>query len=299
MNMGADTLYNISLIAAFIAGMVALFAPCCISYLLPAYFGNVFKEKKRVLFMTFIYSLGIFTIMLPVVLGARALAQLFYSLHDQTYFVGGIFMLILALMALFNLKLPAPKFASRNTGQDTDIISIFTLGIISGITSSCCAPVLIGVITLSSLSPTVLQSLGVGFSYVLGMVAPLYLASLFIDQRNLMEKPIFKKQLTVFTIKDKQYPIFVSNLIAALIFAIAGGLTLILNSAGMLAMPTGDSNITKTIQTTALNITRLTDKLPGLNFIFAVLATYFLYRFIKKIFEPKSKWKKSVSPQLE
>ncbi len=47
--MAPDTLYNISLIAAFIAGMVALFAPCCISYLLPAYFGSVFKEKKKVL----------------------------------------------------------------------------------------------------------------------------------------------------------------------------------------------------------------------------------------------------------
>jgi hypothetical protein len=120
------------------------------------------------------------------------------------------------------------------------------------------------------------------------MVAPLYLASMVIDQRNLMEKPIFKKQLAVFTIKDKQYPIFVSNLIAALIFAIAGGLTLILNSAGMLAMPTHDSGITKTIQATALNITRITDKIPGLNFLFAVLAAYLLYRFIKRIFEPKS-----------
>lgn len=280
------TLYNISLIAAFIAGMVALFAPCCISYLLPAYFGNVFKEKKRILFMTFIYSLGIFVIMLPVVLGARVLAQIFYSLHDQTYFVGGIFMLILAIMTLFNLKLPMPKFTSRKSGQDTDILSIFTLGIISGITSSCCAPVLVGVITLSSLSPTILQSLGVGFSYVLGMVAPLYLASLFIDQRNILEKPIFSRKLTTFTFKGKKYPLLVSNLIAAIIFTITGALTLILNSAGMLAMPTGESPITKTIQQTALNITRLTDKLPFLNFLFAITATFLLYRFIKKIFKP-------------
>lgn len=285
--MGPDTLYNISLIAAFIAGIVALFAPCCISYLLPAYFGSVFKEKKRVLFMTLIYSLGIFVVMIPVVLGARVLAQVFYSLHDQTYYVGGVFMLILAVMALLGVKLPMPKFTTRKSGQQTDIISIFTLGVISGITSSCCAPVLVGVMTLSSLSPTILASLGVGFAYVLGMVAPLYLASLFIDQKNLLEKPIFKKQLTVFTFKGRQYPILISNLIAALIFTVTGALTLILSSAGMLAMPTGDSAITKTIQQTALNVTQLTDKIPGLNFLFAVLAAYFLYYFIKKIFEPK------------
>jgi len=287
--MAPDTLYNISLIAAFIAGMVALFAPCCISYLLPAYFGSVFKEKKKVLFMTLVYSLGIFVVMLPVVLGARMLAQVFYSLHDQTYLVGGIFMLLLSITALFGVKLPMPKFASRKSGgQSTDVFSIFTLGIISGITSSCCAPVLIGVITLSSLSPTTLQSLGVGFAYVLGMVAPLYLASLFIDQKNLLEKPIFKKQLSVINFRNKQYPIFVSNLIAAVIFAITGILTIILSSAGMLAMPTGESGITKMISQTALNITQLTDKIPGLNFIFAILITYLLYLFIKKIFNPKS-----------
>ena len=70
--------YQISLVAAFVAGMVALFAPCCISFLLPAYLGNVFKEKKKVLLMTLVYSAGIFVVMLPVVLGAKALASLFF-----------------------------------------------------------------------------------------------------------------------------------------------------------------------------------------------------------------------------
>ncbi len=72
-------MYQISLVAAFAAGIVALFAPCCISYLLPAYFANIFKEKKRILLATLIYSLGIFVVMLPVVLGAKALSLLFFG----------------------------------------------------------------------------------------------------------------------------------------------------------------------------------------------------------------------------
>ena len=47
-------LLQTSLIAAFVAGIVALFAPCCISFLLPAYLGNVFKEKEKVVLMTLI-----------------------------------------------------------------------------------------------------------------------------------------------------------------------------------------------------------------------------------------------------
>lgn len=278
----SQTLYQISLVAAFVAGMVALFAPCCISYLLPAYFGNIFKEKKRILFMTLIYSLGIFVVMLPVVLGAKALASLFFRLHDQTYIIGGVFMLILAIMSLLGIKLPMPKFAMQQKKNGNDVVSTFTLGIISGITSSCCAPVLVGVITLSTLSPTVLQSLGVGASYVLGMVAPLYLASLFIEKRNILEKPLMRKKITVFQLGKRKYPIFVTNVIAALIFFITGGLTLILSTAGMLGMPTAHSPIVKTINDTALNVTQLTETIPGLNLIFSIVGAYLLYKFIKQ-----------------
>ena len=90
-------MYQISLLAAYIAGMVALFAPCCISYLFPAYLGNIFKERKQVLLMTLIYSLGIMVVMLPIVLGARVLASLFFELHDQTYLIGGLFMLLVEI----------------------------------------------------------------------------------------------------------------------------------------------------------------------------------------------------------
>lgn len=97
---------QISLVASFIAGMVALFAPCCFSYLLPAYFANIFKEKKRVILMTLVYSLGIFTVLLPVVMGAKVLADAFLRLHDYTYFFGGIIMILTAILALLELNCP-------------------------------------------------------------------------------------------------------------------------------------------------------------------------------------------------
>src|SRR3990172_12836795 len=130
-------MYQISLLAAFIAGVVALFAPCCITYLLPGYLGNIFKERRHVLFMTLIYSLGIMAVMLPVVLGAKMLASVFFTLHDQTYFVGGLVMILVAGMALLGLKLPMPHLRGRqNTGRP-DVISTFTLGVFAGITSAC------------------------------------------------------------------------------------------------------------------------------------------------------------------
>lgn len=284
--MESETLYQISLIAAYIAGMVALFAPCCISYLFPAYLGNIFKERKQVLFMTFVYSLGIFVIMLPVVLGAKALSSLFFRLHNQTYIFGGAFMLLVAFLSFLGIKIP--MFVSLKRGKSkNDIVSTFTLGIFSGITSSCCAPVLIGVVALSSLTPTTFQALGVGASYVLGMVTPLYLASLLINKGNILEKPFFKKKLFEIRIFQKTYFIFVSNIIAAFVFFITGLAMILLTMTGKLAMTGAEASITKSINNTAFAVTDFVDKFPFLDIIFFAVGIYLLYKFIRKIFKNK------------
>src|SRR3989344_4623261 len=229
---------QISLIAAFIAGMVALFAPCCFSYLLPAYFGNIFKEKKRVILMTLIYSLGIFVAILP--------------------FLG--------------IKLPMPQIAQRQPGRP-DVVSTFTLGLFSGITSACCAPVLLGVITLSALTPGILTSLLIGAVYVLGMVAPLYVASAFIESQKLLEKPIMRRQITSLMLGGKTYPIFVSNLIAGVTFAVTGLLLLYLTLTGKLGMPEPAK--------ISFELNQFTQS-PLTNLIFVIIGLYLLYKFVRR-----------------
>lgn len=287
--MGADVIYNVSLVAAFVAGMVALFAPCCISYLLPAYFGNVFKERRRVLLMTLVYSLGIFVVMLPIVLGAKVLAELFFRLHNTTYLVGGGAMIAIGILAFLGIKLPMPSFKTRSlqAGQ-TDITATFTLGIISGITSACCAPVLLGVLTLSTLSPSVFLSLGVGVAYVLGMVTPLYLASLLIERGNILERPWFKKQLTTIKIGTHAYPIYGSNIAAAVVFVGTGLLMLGLTLTGKLGMESDESEITGMIQTVAEEVTAATQSIPLINVIFGLLLIGGMYWFVRKALAKKN-----------
>lgn len=276
-----NALFQLSLLASFIAGMVALFAPCCITFLLPSYFANVFKEKKRVVLMTFIYSLGIFTIMLPVVLGARALTELFFNFHDQTYIIGGLFLIFVGFATLFGFKLPMPNFNFIKKADDP--FSTYVLGIISGITSACCAPVLIGVLALSSLSPTTVQSLLVGFFYVLGMVTPLYLASLFIDKRNLLERPFFRKPFREVVFMGKIHMITVSNLISFILFFGIGVLIVFLALSGKLAMNQSEESITQLIQSVAISVTSFVQKIPGLDIIFAFIAFWLLYKFVRYI----------------
>ena len=91
-----DIIFSASLIAAFLAGMVALFAPCCITVLLPAYLASVFREKRDILKMTLVFFAGIAAVLMPIALGAAWLASVFRDFHRELYVVGGLLLIALS-----------------------------------------------------------------------------------------------------------------------------------------------------------------------------------------------------------
>lgn len=203
--MDSNLIFGVSLTASFLGGMVALFAPCCITFLFPSYLGTIFKERKKIVFLTFVFALGLGSILIPVALGMRIIVSLFDQFHTTTYLLGSLLMVLLGLMTLFDTKLalPLPHFTMP---KETTVASTFLLGVFSGITSSCCAPVLFAAITLSSLSPSLITALIVSISYVLGIVFPLFFLSLAYDKltnqylykvKKGIEKPL--KILAAFT----------------------------------------------------------------------------------------------------
>lgn len=240
----ANLIISTSLIAAFLAGIVALFAPCCITFLLPAYLGSVFKEKKRVMLMTLVFGAGIFVVLMPAVLGVSLISKFVFRYHDLTYYLGGVVMVIVGLLSLFGIKLPMPHFAAQQSSDKPDVVSIFTLGVFSGLTSACCAPVLIGILALTFLTPSFWLAMLTGTMYVLGMVAPLLISGYFIDAQKIFNKAVFNKRVGKFIL---------SNLIAAGIFVPTGLLILYLTFAGKLSMETS-RHYAQTIQNTAATI---------------------------------------------
>lgn len=166
-----------SILAAFVAGVIALFAPCCISVMLPAYFAGTYQNRKLLVAMTLIYAAGVATIILPITLGATFLVSLFNEQHAVIYTIGGLLLILLAGYVLMGGELHLPMLGTR-TNNNAAPLSIYSLGIFSGITSSCCAPVLAGVIALSGFASSFSTAFLLGISYVLGMVLPLMLISL-------------------------------------------------------------------------------------------------------------------------
>ena len=216
-----ETLVGTSLIAAFVAGVAALFAPCCITVLLPSYFGNIFQEKYKIFFMTFVFFLGVLTVFLPIGLGASYLAQLFSKYHNIIFSVGGIFLVVLGITMLFGKKFTTPT--SVRDGMKRHVSSIYVLGIFSAIATTCCAPVLAGVLTLSVASGTILWGALYTLAYVVGMTLPLFIIAAFLDKANLTERFTNAKKTVAMRIGGLSWRITVSELISGLIFLLMGG----------------------------------------------------------------------------
>lgn len=167
----SDLLMAGSLAAAFAAGMVAFFAPCCAGVMMPAYLAAIGGgSRTRVARVTAVYVLGVSLVVLPITLGAAALAGYVSQWHAQMFTIGGLMMIGVAVALWRGTMLPVDLPQPRMTGST---LSVFGLGVFSGGATACCAPVLAGAIALSATSGTLAGGLLLGVAYVAGMMAPL------------------------------------------------------------------------------------------------------------------------------
>src|SRR3989344_745258 len=93
-------LFNTSVIAAFLGGMLALIAPCCITFMLPSYFAHAFKNRVDILKVTTIFGAGVAAVLVPIGIGIAALARLFSQFHQGIFLAAGAFLLLLGALSL-------------------------------------------------------------------------------------------------------------------------------------------------------------------------------------------------------
>ena len=224
-----------SVIAATVAGMIALFAPCCISVMLPAYFASSFQNRRTMTAMTFVFAAGIATVILPIALGAAALRQLLVTEHTAIYLVGGALMLGLGVYTLLGgrMNLPMP---GRRAAAGKGPLGVYTLGLFSGVASSCCAPVLAGVVALSGLSSSFAVALGLGGAYVFGMVAPLFVIALLWERRDWAASRLFRPRTYTWRIGPLRRTVSGTSLASGVLLSAMGAATVAIAFRGE-AMP--------------------------------------------------------------
>ena len=222
--MGADLLTTGSIIAAFFAGGVALFAPCCIVFLAPSYLAGAVKNRLwRLLPLTFIFAAGLALVLVPLTMGMSLLAGAIARYHAPLYYAGGTLMIVLALLALSGKMWSLPSFMRTPDTTKGDSASFFALGVFSGIASSCCAPVLVGVMTLSALSGSAIGGLTLGLAFVFGMVFPLFVMALLWDRARLGERKLFRAKLIRIRLGARVLVTNTLNVAVAVAFVVMGG----------------------------------------------------------------------------
>lgn len=226
-----DVLFASSVLAGFIGGVLALLAPCCITVLLPAYFASTFRNVGTLLRMTFLFGAGIAVVILPIALGLAALGQLFSRYHTILFVIGGIFMLALGVMTLRGRGFELP-FMRAPTFEGRPGASVFALGVFSGAASSCCAPVLIGVLTLTALTSSFPGAVAVGLAFVFGMVFPLFLIALVGDRFGWSTSRLVRGTTVNFRLGGRAVSIHSTNLIGGVLFLAMGVFVLILAATG-------------------------------------------------------------------
>ena len=234
--MAGEAFLVTSVIVSFLAGIVALAMPCCFSVLLPSYFASCFKKRSAVLGMTLVFALGVAAVLLPIAMGVFALS-LFISLnHSLLFVIGGFFMLFLGVASLFGIQL-IPMYSPDVNLQRRDVSTVFTLGVFGGIASSCCAPVLAGILVLTALTTSLFGATLVGASYVIGMVFPLFVAASLMDSSG-----VVKRFLQGRMIDTPMGSIHSSKLFAGVIFLSMGVVTVVLGLLNRM-LPTPGSDL--------------------------------------------------------
>ncbi len=286
-----DFLFSASLVASFFAGIAALFAPCCITVLLPTYFGSVFKTKRKVFLMTFIYFLGLLAVFIPIGLGVSVITQLLRSYHNQIFIGGGTFLILLgiALTAGYRFSLPIPVHPVLTK---YDAFSVFVLGIFSAVATTCCAPVLAGVLALSAIPGSAFLGTLYTLTYVLGMVTPLFLLAAILDKTELSGKIMILRRPISYRVFGLTIKNTVANMISGLTFLGIGAAILYLAFTNRL-MVQNDFQLTATITLASVTkrVSAITRILPEYVWaiVFASILLAVVIRAVNQLMEKNRK----------
>lgn len=262
--MDSSVLLGGSAVAAVVAGVIALLAPCCFSVMLPAYLATSAQNRRALVGMTFVFALGVATVIVPLALGAVALRRLLVEGHTYVYVGGGLLVLGLAgyTLAGGELRLPMPGRAPAQRGGPW---GVYTLGAFSGVASSCCAPVLAGVVALAGVGGSLAAGAGLGLAYVFGMVAPLFVLALAWDRWGERASRLFKPRTFTWRIGPIRRSLSGSALASGILLALMGGGMIWVGLAGQ-AMPSStgwQATFTVALQRGGRAVTDALGWLPG------------------------------------
>ncbi len=203
---------NVSLLVAFIGGVLSFLTPCAIG-ILPAYFAYTFQEKKELVKMTLLFFLGLLAVFIPIGLAASFIGNLLIIHRELFAMISGGVLLLLGVLTITGKGF---SFIPLKMQSQRNALGIFIFGMLFGIGfTPCNGPILLAITTLAA-TQTMLYSALMFVLYGLGMAIPLLVLSFFFDKFEVIER-LARGHLKV-TIFGKRFRTHWTSLVAGSLF---------------------------------------------------------------------------------
>jgi len=207
---------SITFLMAFIGGIITFTSPCGF-VVIPTFFSYLFKERKRAMFMTAIFSLGMTVAFIIFGIIAGILGNFFNDYKSFFAMISGILLLLFGIMMIFNKGFSFFDFRVKH--KPNHGWGVFFLGFFFAIGwTPCVGPVLGGIIVLASGVGSVFKSALLFGFYALGVALPLMIVSYFSDKYDVAKW---------FTSKHIEFTMF-GKKIHTHLYGIIGGILLII-----------------------------------------------------------------------
>ncbi|WP_209323734.1 cytochrome c biogenesis CcdA family protein [Brevibacterium renqingii] len=170
---------DITLLSAFLGGVLALLSPCA-ALLLPAFFGSTVGSGSRLLAHGLVFYVGMLIVLIPLGMGAGTLGAMFTAHRTQIIIVASIVLIVLGVVQFFGFGfdparyLPGAEAARTRSATATGWTKTFLLGATSGIAGVCAGPILGAVLTLAAAKGSIVLGGIMLAIYGAGMVVPLF-----------------------------------------------------------------------------------------------------------------------------
>ena len=199
------------------------------------------------------------------------MASLLSQFHGEVFVLGGLLLILLGIWSLSGRNFALPMRPST-LGDRPTVLSVFSLGLFSGAASSCCAPVLAGVATLSALTSSLPQATLLGVAYVVGMVSPLVVMALLWERFNFSTSLIVRGRALHLGLGRVRWRIHSTNLLAGVLFISVGAFVIISAFSGGIQTSPGQVQLGEYLRSAADVIIRSTRGVPDVAVGFLLLA---------------------------
>ncbi|MDO5721990.1 MAG: cytochrome c biogenesis CcdA family protein [Actinomycetaceae bacterium] len=197
---------TITALAAFLGGVLTLFAPCA-AMLLPSFFAYAFVSRSTLLARTAVFTLAVVTVLVPLGAFAATLGHLIRAHTTTITLIAGLVVIALGVAQVFSLSLPTPKVANQlmtkgtSTGGPQTVgaggvedrkptaLAVFALGAgyaLAGV--GCSGPILGAALSAAALTGSAWQGGLLMAAFALGMALPVGLLALVWEGLRISER---------------------------------------------------------------------------------------------------------------